>query len=168
MKFRHLTVLILLALVASCTSSSSVSEEEELFEEITLATEDFQDLITDDELVLFDLVNAYRASIGLNELTFSVAAYPDAEEHTGFMIMEDMISHKNFNARANSIAEKTNATYIAENVAKNYPTPEEALEGWLASPAHKNTIEGDFNHTSISIKKNGLDKLFYTQIFFKK
>ncbi len=167
MRIKHLTIIILATMVASCTSTT-VAEEEELFEEITLSTEDFQDLITDEELELFDLVNAHRVSIGLNELTFSVAAYPDAEEHTGFMIMDNMISHKNFNERANSIANKTMATHVAENVAKDYPTPADALEGWLASPAHKKTLEGDFNNTAISIKKNGLGKFFYTQVFFKK
>ncbi len=166
MKFKYLAIIILVAILASCTSTT-VAEEEELFEEITLSTEDFQDLITDEELELFDLVNTYRVSIGLDELTFSVAAYPDAEEHTGFMIMDNMISHKNFNGRANSIANKTMATHVAENVAKDYPTPADALEGWLASQSHRKTIEGDFNNTAISIKKNGLGKFFYTQVFFK-
>jgi len=168
MKIETIILILLAILVTSCSGPSSVSEEEALFEETGLAGEDFQNLITANELELFNLVNTHRATLGIEELTFSVVAYSYAEEHTGLMVSENTLSHKNFNSRASKIVSKTNASHVAENITKNKTTVTDALEGWLSSPSHKNTIEGNFSHTAISIKENGLGELFYTQIFFKQ
>ncbi|MDT0606486.1 CAP domain-containing protein [Croceitalea rosinachiae] len=159
----HYTILFISILAFTSCSTTSVQDEEVLFENEETAL-----IISEKESELFNIVNTYRTSYGLSELTFSTTIYKYAQEHTQFMIVEDEISHDNFNARATQIAKETSATHIAENVAKNYPDPEMALQGWLDSATHKNTIEGNFTHTSISIKENSEGELFYTQIFFKK
>lgn len=162
MKLFYSTLLVFTFVFTSC-STSSVQDEEALLEveESTLT-------ISAVETELFETVNNYRTTNGLNALSYSKEAYKYAKQHTQFMIIEDKISHDNFNDRASKIAKDTDAIHIAENVAKNYPEVEMALQGWLDSPSHRNTIEGDFTHTAISIKENSEGKLFYTQIFFKK
>ena len=77
------------------------------------------------------------------------------------------ISHDNFSARASGIATEVNAEYVAENVATDYDTAQEAFEGWMKSSSHKKTMEGDFTHTAVSVKKASNDKYYFTQLFFK-
>lgn len=164
MKLFYSTMFVFALVFTSC-STSSVQDDESLFEN---GAEEVELTLSADETELYDTVNDYRIENGLNALSYSKEAYKYAKQHTQFMIVEDKISHDNFSDRASNIAKDTNATHIAENVAKNYPEVAMALQGWLESDSHKNTIEGDFTHTAISIKENSEGKLFYTQIFFKK
>lgn len=166
MRFSYIIFFTLALTITSC-STNNVKDEETLFENEE-NTEEIALTISEIETQLFETVNDYRIANGLNALSFSNETYKYAKEHTQFMIIEDEISHDNFSNRATKIAKDTNATHVAENVAKNYPTPETALQGWLDSESHKRTIEGDFSHTAISIKENSEGKLFYTQIFLKK
>ncbi len=168
MKMKNVALILLAIMFTTCSGPSSVSEEEALMEETSLPEEDFRSLISSEELELFNLVNEYRSSLGLGQLSFSMAAYSYAEEHTNLMISENALSHKNFNTRASGIANETDASHVAENVAKNNSTVSDAIAGWLASTAHKTTIEGDFNNTTVSIKENRSGETFYTQIFFKQ
>ena len=57
---------------------------------------------------------------------------------------------------------------VAENVAKDYDTALEAFEGWYNSSSHKKTMEGDFSHTAISVKKDELGNYYFTQLFYKQ
>lgn len=163
MKFYYLTLSVFFLALTSC-STTTVEDEEALFENEPAVNL----IISENETELYDVINTYRTTNGLNELIFSNNTYKYAEEHTQFMIVENKISHDNFSDRASKIAKETNATHVAENVAKNFSDAEMALQGWLDSPSHKSTIEGDFTHTAISIKENSEGKLFYTQIFLKK
>lgn len=164
MKLFYSTIFVFALVFTSC-STPSVQDDESLFEN---GAEEIEVTLTEAETELFNIVNTYRSSNGMSELVFSNNTYKYAQEHTQFMIVEDEISHDNFSDRASKIAKETSATHVAENVAKNYPAPQMALQGWLDSSSHKSTIEGDFTHTAISIKENSEGKLFYTQIFFKK
>lgn len=167
MKMKTVALILLAMAFATCSGPSSVIEEEALVDETNVIDQDFINLISKEELELFNLVNQYRSSLGLDELSFSMAAYRYAEEHNDLMISENVLSHKNFNSRASGIASETDASHIAENVAKNSTTVVNAMEGWLASNSHRTTIEGDFNNTAISIKVNGSGENYYTQIFYK-
>ena len=120
------------------------------------------------ESALLDLVNAHRETLGHTPLSFSQVAYDYANEHTDYMVSTGTISHYNFSARASSIAETVNAQAVAENLAKDYPSAQKALEGWLASDSHRKTMEGDFSHTAISVKRDSNGTLFFTQLFYLK
>ncbi|MDX1332296.1 MAG: CAP domain-containing protein [Robiginitalea sp.] len=120
------------------------------------------------ESELLELVNAHRTSLGYNPLSFSQLAYEYANEHTDYMVSTGTISHYNFSARASSIAKAANAQAVAENLARDYPSAEKALEGWLASDSHRKTMEGEFSHTAISVKKDPNGTLYFTQLFYLK
>ncbi len=119
------------------------------------------------EQELLGIVNVHRSSLGLPSLEFSEQAYEQANLHTDYMIAKGDLSHDNFSARASSLAAKTNAKQVAENVAKDYPTAAQTFQGWLDSPNHKDTMEADFTHTAISVKKDSNGTFFYTQLFYK-
>ncbi len=118
------------------------------------------------EAELLQLVNQHRSSLGLEALTFSGVAYQHANTHTDYMIATGQLNHDNFSARASQISETVNAKSVAENVAKDYSTAAQALQGWLDSPPHRDTMEGTFSHTAISVKSAPDGTLFFTQLFF--
>ncbi|UJH66037.1 CAP domain-containing protein [Allomuricauda sp. SCSIO 65647] len=153
--FRRYSTLIFL-LFLSCTS-------EEVQEPDFIESTNVQTL----ESELLASVNNYRVSIGEGILELNAIAYDVANDHNDYMISKGSLSHDNFEQRASKIHAETSAKEIAENVGRNFQTAEEALQWWLNSPTHKSSLEGNFTHTGISVKKDNLGNIYYTQIFFK-
>lgn len=162
MKLVSPILLMLILCFASCTNSS-LEEVNSLYE-----NEEVSLNISISEMELLSLVNDHRVANGLSKLEFSMSAYPETTQHTEYMIQNGEISHDNFIDRASKIEEKTNALVVAENVAKDYTSCEAALNGWLSSDSHRKTVEGDFSHTSISIKEDANGVAYFTQVFFMK
>jgi len=148
--------LVLFVFVAFSCSKETINDTNINAENITVV-----------ETELLQIVNDYRASIGYNALTHSDIAYEQANAHNNYMIAKGNLSHDNFSARASTISIEVDAEYVAENVAKDYSTAKEALKGWLNSIKHKSTIEGEFTHTGISVKKDINNQLYFTQLFFR-
>lgn len=150
-------IFVFLIIFTSCTNQT-------LYEATLLEPSSVE--VTSNEESLLELINNYRVSIGKNTLTFNLEAYESASEHTIYMIDKGQLSHDNFDSRALSISNKTNAITVSENVAKEYDTNQETIEAWLLSPIHKKNIEGDYSHSAISIKQNTEGDNYITQIFF--
>lgn len=119
------------------------------------------------EQELLEVVNQHRESLGASTLEFSSVAYTQANEHTDYMMAVGSLNHDNFSKRASTISTKVNAEFVAENVAKDYFTANETFKGWLNSASHKKTMEGEFTHTAVSVKRNTDGNLYFTQIFFR-
>lgn len=116
---------------------------------------------------LLDLVNDHRSKLGFNKLNFSKVAYDHANRHTDYMIAKGTINHDNFKVRASDISSAVNAVYVSENVAKDYDSASEALQKWLASSEHRETIEGEFTHSAVSAKRSPDGELYFTQLFYR-
>ena len=166
MKRNNLAILLFVVLSISC-DTSSITEEERIFEEEQAGKTAPKLTLSASEEALFDLINAHRQSLSLPQLIFGEAAYTYAEEHNAYMIAQGELSHTNFNVRAAMISQETNAIKVAENIAKDYNSPELALQGWLGSADHKSTIEGDYSHSALSIVNDSSGNPYYTQIFYK-
>ncbi|MEO1011478.1 MAG: CAP domain-containing protein [Bacteroidota bacterium] len=119
------------------------------------------------EQALLNAVNEHRIAMGQNTLEFSEVAYEHANTHNAYMIANGDLSHDNFSSRASALASQTNAEFVAENVAKDYDTATAAFQGWLASSNHKQTMEGEFTHTAVSVKEDGYGNYFFTQLFYR-
>lgn len=119
------------------------------------------------EQELLGIVNDHRISLGQSALEFSEVAYEYANQHNDYMISIGSINHDNFSSRASKISSQVSAEFVAENVAKDYNSATEAFQGWLNSSSHKKTMEGDFSHTAVSVKKNATGDFYFTQIFFR-
>jgi len=167
MKWNYCYLLVLGALVVSC-SDASTSDVEELFDQENTDVELVLVQLSAEEQELFDLINDHRESQNLEAVTYSGDTYIFAQEHNEYMISKGILSHDNFNARASQISEQTAANFVAENVAKNFEQSVDALEAWLDSEEHKSTIEGDFTHSTLSISYDEQGNPYYTQIFFRK
>ena len=153
----HFAISVLFVLLASSCSSESI--------ENTNIPESENDVAVEQELL--GIVNSHRVSMGFSTLEFSTVAYDYANEHTDYMINKGGLSHDNFSARASKISAEVNAEFVAENVAKDYATAAAALENWLESPNHRKTIEGEFTHTAVSVKKDSGGNFYFTQLFYR-
>jgi uncharacterized protein YkwD len=120
------------------------------------------------EIETMDLINSYRVSIGLNPLEKINHMSYKSEEHDNYMIANNVVNHNDFVARSENIIKTLGAKTVSENIAYNYSTPQAVLNAWLASPGHKENIEGNFTHFGIAIKEDpATGKKYYTNIFAK-
>ena len=156
MRLRY-AVPVFLVFIFSCTSESA--------DEIPRVTTTNMVQL---EGELLSIVNDHRINLGSNKLEFSEVAYKYANEHTDYMIAKGAISHDNFSSRASSIHSEVVVEMVAENVAKDYRTAQEAFDGWYNSSSHKKTMEGDFTHTAVSVKEDTTGNFYFTQLFYKK
>jgi uncharacterized protein YkwD len=121
-----------------------------------------------EETELMDMINIVRESNGLNKLEHIDYISHKSEEHNGYMISINEITHNLFKDRATDIINVLGAKTVGENLAFRYKTANGALTGWLNSEVHKKNILGDFTHFGISIRTNPDGKKYYTNIFIKK
>lgn len=157
MRLLYAVPVFLLLFLGSCTSDSL--EETPVLEAENVITIE-QDLL--------DIVNEHRLTLDTNTLEFSDVAYKYANIHTDYMIAKGSISHDNFSSRATNINSEVSVEMVAENVAKDYQTAKDAFQGWYTSSTHKKTMEGDFTHTAISVKKDKQGYYYFTQLFYKQ
>lgn len=166
LSFSYLALIVIL--LSSCSKYENFAGYEEstddLTSKVTLITSDTHNSI---EAELFEMINNYRLSIGLNEMVFDSTTYYYAGLHTDYMIEKKNTSHVNFTERAENISKRTGAVFVAENVAKDYDTITDAFEAWLDSPGHRENLEGNFDYSAISIKRNSNGDLYFTQVFFR-
>ena len=120
------------------------------------------------ELEIHSLINNYRSGKGLRELKTNDAIKAEALGHSKNMALGKVpFSHKGFDDRFSRLAIIFNISSGSENVANGPAEAKTIVEGWLASPKHKENIEGDFNMTGIGISQAKNGSYFYTQIFVK-
>ncbi|WP_171017323.1 CAP domain-containing protein [Maribacter sp. ACAM166] len=168
MKLAFPYLALSVVLLSSCSKYENFAgyqdNTDDLSAKVTLVSSDIHNTL---EAELFDMINNFRASIGLNEMVFESTTYYYAGIHTDYMIEKGNTSHDKFSERAENISKRTEAVFVAENVARNYDTLEDAFEAWLDSPGHRKNIEGDYNYSAISIRPNSNGDLYFTQLFFR-
>jgi len=96
-----------------------------------------QDAVFEDEL--FDLVNEARAEEGLEELTYDPALYEIALDYCREMYQENAVNHEGFESRVDAVR-SNGYSYVGENLAAGYTSPQALLEDWLSSPGHRDNI----------------------------
>lgn len=119
------------------------------------------------ELETMVLINDHRVGMGLVPLKIDNYISYKSEEHTRYMISNNMASHNDFVSRSENLISTLGAKTVGENVAYNYSTPQAVVKAWLNSPTHKENIEGDYTHFGISIRPNSSGKNYYTNMFVK-
>lgn len=150
-----LVCLALLVCIVSCSKDDS-SKDIEKQEVLSIAEE------------ILQLVNVHRVSIGKEPLEMNALATDLAEEHTLYMIVQNDISHDDFDERSNRLFAEENASRTGENVAYGQRSAQAVMEAWLNSSGHRKNIEGDFTHIGIGVIKNDAGVYYFTQIFLKK
>jgi uncharacterized protein YkwD len=117
-------------------------------------------------------VNQYRQSRNLPPLKLDARISQQARVHSQAMASGKVpFSHNGFEGRVKAIAKSIPYRKAGENVAYNmgYSNPgEQAVEGWIKSPGHRQNMEGDFDLTGVGITKNAKGEYYFTQIFIKR
>ncbi|QBN17297.1 CAP domain-containing protein [Flavobacterium nackdongense] len=164
MKAKLHRVLLLVAIVYTMNSCSSSDSAEESSSAVS-AQKSINFSYSSTELETMALINAYRVSIGLNELKQIDHISYKSEEHDNYMITNNVVNHDDFVSRSENIIKVLGAKSVAENIAYNYNSPQGAFDAWLKSPGHKANIEGNFTHFGLAIRVNAEGKKYYTNIF---
>ncbi len=165
MKSTLLRGLLLVAIIFtmnSCSSDSSESPEASVPDQQVMSY-----TYNSTELETMALINAYRVSIGLNELKQINHISFKSEEHDNYMITNNVVNHDDFVSRSENIMQVLGAKAVGENIAYNYNSPQAAVDAWLKSPAHKANIEGNYTNFGIAIRISVDGKKYYTNIFAK-
>lgn len=104
------------------------------------------------EIEIFEDINQYRQSIGLNTLTLDNYLSNKCLEHNNTMISLGYLTHSGFEYRSSQIKSTFPTTKVGECLSHNYQNP---LIGWLNSPPHKEIIETEnYNYIGVSFKDN--------------
>lgn len=158
--------LPMMALIAMLTFSCSTENfEEGLIDETALAKTPQTKVI---EVEILELINNYRIEMDLAPLNNLSIIKSVAFTHTDYMVSINQVSHDNFFQRKTSLEQNASAIKVSENVAYAYSSAHSVVKGWLNSPSHKATIEGDFTDFDISAEKNAEGKWYFTNIFIKR
>lgn len=166
MKLNLLYVLLLGAVMCSSISCSSDNSETQIADASVEKVINYS--YNSFELETMNLINDHRASLGLKRLERINHMSYKSEEHDNYMITNNVVNHNDFVARSENIMKTLGAKSVGENIAYNYSTPKAVLDAWLASPGHRENIEGNFTHFGIAIKENPANgRKYYTNIFAK-
>lgn len=115
-------------------------------------------------------VNEYRAKKGLPSLTMNDTISEAALKHSEYMGNKTIrINHDGFEERMHGLMKQLKpANGAAENVANGQRDAREVVNMWIASPGHRENIEGNYHLSGIGIYKNRNGILYFTHIFIKK
>lgn len=160
-------LLPILALVAlfSFTSCAKDTAEDEALNSIEVPVAPIAKSI---EIEIMELINAYRINEGLNPLQNHSTVKAVAFTHTDYMIEANNVSHDNFFLRKQSLQANANANLVTENVAYGFSSAEAVVNAWIASPSHRENIEGDFTDFDVSAEQNSAGKWYFTNMFIKR
>jgi uncharacterized protein YkwD len=121
---------------------------------------------TDYEQQVLDLTNSTRASLGLPPLKRVTSLDQAARYHATDLGQDNYFQHDSYDGRGDgdnsptwvcawstrieSFYGSTNLASLAENIAAGYATPQDVMNGWIASPGHYANIKSTSN-TEIGI-----------------
>ncbi len=117
-----------------------------------------------DEVAMLAAVNAERAGLGLDPLTWNNLLEEAALGHTVDMWENDFMSHTG--SDGSSMVDRINATgyswsRISENVARGYTSVGDVMSGWMGSDGHRaNILDPDVTEMGAAMVGN-----FWTQNF---
>lgn len=115
------------------------------------------------------LVNAERQKIGLAPLQYSLTLETVATIRTNDNLTQGYISHDRTGGRKFSTAFSDlgiSYTYVGENLAEGYQTPEDVVNAWMNSPTHRdNILNGRFTKLGVACADDGTGWVYWTQIF---
>ena len=84
---------------------------------------------------IFDLLNKYRASLGLSQLTWNDEVYKIALEHTLYMVKQKVISHDGFDDRSKGWT-SMNENVAMFSIGTDDMAAQKFIDMWKGSPGH--------------------------------
>lgn len=126
----------------------------------------FED-VTDEYM---DIINDYRDSIGLGELSLDEDMSEVARKHSKDMALgKSEFSHIGFSSRcykSRQIMKKGNL--CGEIIAYGQKSARRVFSAWMGSPGHRVKIEEErYSHTGFGFYKSSTGRIYWTQIFLE-
>lgn len=114
------------------------------------------------------LVNAHRRSVGCAPLVWMQTVANAAQGHADDMARRDYFSHTSPEGhgpvdrlRAHGVSYRS----MGENIAQHPGTPRDVMNGWLASPGHRQNLERcSYTHHGIGLREGYWAHLFVTPL----
>ncbi|MFJ5622234.1 CAP domain-containing protein [Peribacillus loiseleuriae] len=139
----------------------------ELVSESEFSEEDWLKVENGSKRQIFDFTNIIRGRFGLDPLSWDEPTSEVAFLHSSDMYHAEYFSHTS--PTAGELAERLKTgkvmyTIAGENIAAKYVDAIEAMEGWLNSKGHRDTmLNKEFTHLGV-----GVYQKYYTQNFIRK
>ncbi|HEY2664949.1 MAG TPA: CAP domain-containing protein [Candidatus Binataceae bacterium] len=131
--------------------------------------------ITDEESRIMELVNRTRRAGGRSPLAWSPRLAVVARGHSYDMALRHYFAHESLDGltpadRIRGVGidyqELGENIYLDEN--PDAGLPERAIQGWMASPHHRdNLLSGDFRWSGIGVSQDSNGKTYVTQDFIR-
>ncbi|MGL5080178.1 MAG: CAP domain-containing protein [Microcoleaceae cyanobacterium] len=124
---------------------------------------------------VLELTNDYRAQNAVSPLTLNAQLINAAETHSENMAVQDFFSHTG--ADGSSVGDRAQAagyssSFLGENIAAGYSTPESVVAGWINSSGHRaNILNANFTELGVGYAylDNDLGTVnynsYWTQVF---
>lgn len=126
---------------------------------------------SDEELEkkIFELTNAERKKIGLDELVWNEELAALARAHSTDMAERGFFSHENPDGKTpfdRMRDANINYTAAAENIAAGQATPEDAMKAWINSEGHRaNILNPKLKELGVGLARGGEYGVYWTQNF---
>jgi uncharacterized protein YkwD len=171
---RPRNTLVLVCLLAACIAGS-VAPSSGAGSGTCTAGSDWGSPRQDLAATVVNLVNAYRAGLGLRKLNVSPTLTNAALWKARHMAKYNYFSHED---PAPPVARSPFArmqacgyppTAEGENIAYGYPTPDSVMKGWIASPGHRaNLQQPAWTAIGVGVAADSRGILFWVQDFGAK
>lgn len=111
---------------------------------------------------IIDAVNAQRATAGLSRLLENLELDEDAQGHANLIdATGDFSSHNTVTAPWRKFITLETWHYGGENLADSYPTVDQLVAAWMASPDHRaNILNPNYTITGIALADQYVVQLF--------
>lgn len=119
--------------------------------------------LTRDQIVA--TVNAVRRANGAGSWRYNPQLEAAARSQARLMASKDTLSHDLGVTLRQRVSEAGYLLAVGENVAKGYKTLPTAIEGWLASQGHRNTLLSNrFTEFGLAFARTNSGKLYWALI----
>jgi uncharacterized protein YkwD len=127
--------------------------------------------MTEQERVLVDRTNQARAEAGIAPLEVDARLQRAARIHAENMARLDRLSHELPETETPTLSDRARAagyrfSMLGENIAFNYFSPSQAVDGWLDSEGHRrNILTAEYTQIGVSMTYNSFGQPYYVQVF---
>jgi uncharacterized protein YkwD len=151
------------ALLAGCTSTGAPLDEAK---NVCAPVPNEYELVS----AVLTKINAAREADGLAPLKLDPLLSAVADEFACEMIQDDFLAHTDPKNKVSPGDRLTSAGYIyyamGENLGAGQQTPDEIVNDWMASDAHReNILSEDWRETGIAVRRGGEYGWYWVQEF---
>lgn len=122
---------------------SDLKDSDFIGQGFTLKTDNVSPPVSDFVQQVLDLTNQFRSENGLPPLTLNSQLNAAAQEQSQDMAEQDFFNHIGLDGSTPATRAQDQGysfSFIGENIAAGYQTPEEVVQGWIDSPGHRENL----------------------------